>query len=102
MGAIGLSKEDFCSLTPEEYRAVCREYNNAEERRYKTSWEVARMQALIAIKPYTKKNITPQQLLPFPWEEKKERRKTEILTKEEAEKRLLKRLAKNGNTHREN
>ena len=54
------------------------------------AWERARTVAAIAIQPHVKKKLTPQQLLPMPWDKKKQNRKqgpTE-LTAEEKRKRF--------------
>lgn len=41
------------------------------------AWERARIVAAIAIQPHCKKRITPRQLLPLPWDNKKQPRRSE-------------------------
>lgn len=36
---------------------------------YKDDWERMRMLAAIVIQPHLKRKVTPQKLLPFPWED---------------------------------
>lgn len=59
------------------------------------------MLACICIQPYAKKGLTPYSLLPLPWDKGKTRgdvrRKTEILSKQEAMKRLKDVLEKTEN-----
>ena len=54
------------------------------------AWERARTVAAIAIQPHVKKKLTPQQLLPMPWDKKKQNRKqgSTELTAEEKRKRF--------------
>ncbi len=54
------------------------------------AWERARTVAAIAIQPHVKKKLTPQQLLPLPWDKKKQNRKQgpTKLTAEEKRKRF--------------
>lgn len=54
------------------------------------AWERARIVATIAIQPHVKKKITPHQLMPLPWDKKKEipRGEAEKLTAEERRKRF--------------
>ena len=54
------------------------------------AWERAKTVAAIAIQPHVKKKLTPQQLLPMPWDKKKQNRKqgSMALTAEEKRKRF--------------
>jgi hypothetical protein len=47
-----------------------------------------RMMATIALQPHAKGNLTPQKVLPLPWEKKKPMRKAPAVSKEEAKRRF--------------
>lgn len=85
LGCIRLSFDDFCGLTPDEFQEVYDAYHDKEEMRYHGDWERIRMLAAIVIQPYSKKKISPQKLLPFPWEKEHEKKLSghPQLTKEE-------------------
>lgn len=68
LGCIHLSYDDFCRLTPVEFEHVYKEYRDKLEIDRKDDWARMRMLAAIVVQPHLKKKITPQQLLPFPWE----------------------------------
>lgn len=89
---MGLSLDDFCRLTPGEFEAVCKAWHEQREQVTQDNWERMRMSATIGIQPHIKGKITPQKLLPFPWEQhhkaevpavsaKEARRRYEKLTK---------------------
>lgn len=63
-----LSYDDFCRLTPEEFGHACKEYRRMQDAAHRDRWSRMRMLAAITIQPHLKKKITPQGLLPFPWE----------------------------------
>ncbi len=59
------------------------------ESRSRDAWERTRIMAAISIQPHIKNKITPKQLLPMPWDDKKaEMRKPRRLTTEEQRKRF--------------
>lgn len=70
LGRIGLSYDDFCRLLPEEFEQIGKAYSErcAEENRME--WERMRVLATITIQPHVKGKMTPQKLLPFPWEKR--------------------------------
>lgn len=94
---MGLSREDFCSLTVEEFDAVMELYEENETAKYRDRWERARMIAYSAVAPHSKKIRQATDLVRFPWEEKKlkgERKKEKVesevpkMTKEEHHRRI--------------
>lgn len=91
-----MSRADFERSTPEEFNHVCRFYHKEKERMTMERWEQVRTLAAIVIQPHVRKRITPRQLIPLPWDKKKECRdeKPEV-TKDEAKKRFEE-LAKRG------
>ena len=94
LACIGLSYDDFCRLTPEEFGTVSKVYHEYREADFKGEWERMRMLAAITIQPHVKKKITPQALLPFEWD--KQKPKTEFVSKEEDKKRLERRMKNKG------
>lgn len=94
LGAVGLTLDDFCRLTPAEFGAVCQSWRDTEERRMKDAWERMRLLAVITTQPHVKKKLEPKKLLPFPWE-KPEKPKAEVVSREEAKRRFEK-LTKSG------
>lgn len=93
LGNIGLSLDDFCALTPEEYAAVHKAWRERQEEAYRDEWERMRLLAAITVQPHCKKSVNPKKLIPFPWERPK-KKKVEQVSREEAKKRLERRLAK--------
>lgn len=87
---VRLSFDDFCRLTPDEFSAIYKEYQAAQEARYKDEWERMRLLATIAIQPHVKNKLTPQKVLPFSWDEgeKKKQNPAEVLTAAEHRKRF--------------
>lgn len=87
---VGLSFDDFCRLTPDEFSAIYKEYQAAEEARYKDEWERIRLLATIVIQPHVKNKLTPQKVLPFSWDEgeKKKKKPAEVLTADEHRNRF--------------
>ena len=47
-----------------------------------------RMNATIAIQPHIKSKMTPEKLLPFPWEQSKKKAEAPKVSAEEARKRF--------------
>ncbi len=88
MASIGLSLDDFCRLTPGEFEAVCKAWRDYEERMMQDSWERMRMNATITIQPHIKGKMTPERLLPFPWEKSKKKAEAPKVSAEEARKRF--------------
>lgn len=90
LGCIHLSYDDFCRLTPIEFEHIYKEFKDRQDADYKDEWERMRMLAAIVIQPHLKKKVTPQKLLPFPWESatKKQLGKTRQLTAAESLKRF--------------
>lgn len=85
-----MSHDDFCKCTFDEFESICKVWREMNENRYRDAWERARTVAAIVIQPHVKKKITPRQLLPLPWDKKKQPRRSEApeLTAEEKRKRF--------------
>lgn len=68
IGVIGLSLDDACGLTLEEFNAVYDEWNTLETARYRAGWEQARFMAHCALMPNAKKRFLPTDLVQFDWD----------------------------------
>lgn len=90
VGCIGMSYDDFCKCTFSEFESICRSWREMTEGQNRVAWERARTIATIVIQPHIKKRLTPKQLLPLPWDDKKsnQRNKEPELTGEEKLKRF--------------
>ncbi len=88
-----MSLDDFCALTPDEFTAVCTAYGDKAEADMHGDWERMRMLATITIQPHIKGKMTPDRLLPFPWEKKRE--DVPIVGKDEAKARFEALISKN-------
>ncbi|MDD7250580.1 MAG: hypothetical protein PUH21_00990 [Prevotellaceae bacterium] len=91
LGCIHLSYDDFCRLTIDEFQEVYNAYYEKERSQYENGWQRMRMLATITIQPHVRSKITPQRLLPFPWESPKRKTAAEpIVSKEEDLERFKK------------
>ena len=98
-----MSHDDFCRCTFGEFESICKAWRERIEGQNREAWERARTIAAIIIQPHLKKGskITPQQLLPLPWDKLKtyERQKVETsgLTPAERQRRFEEALHRSGN-----
>ena len=87
----------------EEFAAVYKAYVEQRDTDFKDKWQRMRLLATIVIQPHLakKKKITPEKLLPFPWDKKKNPKhsdkKTE-LTPEQQRERMAELVKKLGDT----
>lgn len=90
LGCIGLSFDDFCKLDYDEFESICKAWSENAETAYRDDWERARLMATICIQPHIKKRITPQKLLPLPWDKEMSnpQKKTLQLTPSEKQARF--------------
>lgn len=71
LGCIGLSYDDFCNLYQQEFAAVNKAWYQQQEALQQGEWERTRILAAISIQPHVKKKLTPEKLLPLPWDGKR-------------------------------
>ena len=88
LGCMGLSLEGFCALTPAEFAAACKAYAEEREQGERRSWERMRLLAAVCIQPHIRKRISPQQLIPLPWDKPGRERGKETITAKEGKERL--------------
>ena len=91
LGVAGISFSDFCILTPGEFAQVCRRQREREDELERARWERMRLLAAITVQPHCKKKITPERLLPLPWDKGQGRLKNEKMKmlKESSRERML-------------
>lgn len=102
LGCIRLSYDDFCNMDFQEFAAVYKAYAEQRDFDYKNSWERMRLLAAITIQPHLAKGkkITPEKLLPFPWDKKKvaAAKKAKEITPEQQRRRMEELVKKLGDS----
>ena len=78
-----MSRADFCACTFEEFRAITDAWSAHRDASEHSAWERARIVASISIQPHIHCRITPQRLLPLPWDKKETRPNAQPLTEEQ-------------------
>ena len=70
MGGIGMGYGDFCRLDFDEFSAVYKAYAEQRDANFKDNWQRMRLLAAIVIQPHLDRRhkVTPEKLLPFPWD----------------------------------
>lgn len=85
----------------DDFAAVYKAYAEQRDTDFKDAWQRMRMLATIVIQPHLAKgkSVTPEKLLPLPWDKKKEKRKSEPrMTAEEQRARMAELARKLGDT----
>ncbi len=80
-----MSVEDFDRCTPPEFSAIAGGWMEGEEHHYRTSWEQTRMLAVCILQPYSEKELRPEDVLKFSWEEAAAGKPQRTLSAEEKE-----------------
>ena len=85
-----------------EFAAIYKAYAEQRDTDFKDEWARMRLLATITIQPHLAKGkkVTPEKLLPFPWEKKKTRKrgKSQELTIEQQRARMAELVKKLGDT----
>lgn len=73
LGSIGLSYDDFCRLDFDEFTEIYKSYAEQRDADFKDNWQRMRLLATIIIQPHLDRRhkVTPEKLLPFPWDKSK-------------------------------
>ncbi len=92
---MGMSRKDFCACTPHEFEEAARAFRQWHEAQRHDDWERMRLLACITVQPHVKGRVTPQGLMPLPWDNAGRQHKAAApaVSKEEQRKRF-ERLAK--------
>lgn len=90
VGCVGLSVADFDRLTPDEFSAIADAWQQNRDNADRTAWEIARTSAAILIRPHITRSVTPERLLPLPWDKPaaEAQKKAPRLTKEQQDARF--------------
>lgn len=93
-----LSYDDFCRLDFEEFAAVWKAYAEQRDTNYKDEWQRMRLLATIVIQPHLAKGrkVTPEKLLPFPWDHEKAKKEAPKMSAAQQRKRMEELVAKLG------
>lgn len=96
LGCIGLRYDEFCKMDFDEFAAVYKAYAEQRDAQYKDEWQRMRLLATIVIQPHLAKNkkITPEKLLPFPWDKKTVAREAKREITPEQQRRRMEELVK--------
>ncbi|MBR5652844.1 MAG: hypothetical protein IKX22_02025 [Prevotella sp.] len=100
LGVAGISFSDFCILTPGEFAQVCRRHREHEEELERARWERMRLLAAITVQPHCKKKITPEKLLPLPWDKGRGREKEKMKILKESSRERMMEVARRSATRR--
>ncbi|MGN1211752.1 MAG: hypothetical protein ACI4TM_08695 [Candidatus Cryptobacteroides sp.] len=68
LGRIGMSYDDFCMLTPEEFNAIYDEWRLEQDSIIKGEWERCRWVCYCMIRPYSKRNLRLTDIMKFDWD----------------------------------
>ena len=90
---LGLSYDELYDLTPRSFSNKLLGFNNYQRQLLETSWEQTRLISHSTLSPHSKKKLKPQEILPFPWDDKNKPKK-EIASKEHI-KEVIERYNKN-------
>lgn len=85
---MGMSYHDFALVTPSEFQEAVKAKHEWQAECDKAAWERMRILASIAVQPHIKKRLTPQELLPLPWDNEQEKPPTVVLSKQETADRI--------------
>lgn len=84
----------------DEFAAVYNAYAARRDADFKDEWQRMRLAATLVIQPHLKQKITPERLLPFPWEVQQKRANNgPRMTPDEQRRRMMEvvqRIEKNG------
>jgi len=87
---MGMSREDFCACTPREFEEAARSFRQWDEAQRHDDWERMRLLACIMVQLHVKGRVTPQGLMPLPWDDAGRQKKAAAptMSKEEQRKRF--------------
>ena len=101
LGVIGMSLRDFCSLTPEEWREVCRGWHASRDQASHETWEQTRWLGTVTVQPHVRKRLSPRDLLRLPWDEAVQNKdNAPRMSREERERRMAAAIRRMGATYK--
>lgn len=93
---MGMSRSDFERCTPSEFKSIWVKWKDRQEALSKESWEQLRWLMLTNLQPHSKKTLTLEDVLKFPWDNKKTSTAQPPQSQEEIQARFDKAKAKYG------
>jgi hypothetical protein len=84
---LGLSYDNLYDLTPRSFENKLKGFKKYNEQVSQNNWEQTRMIVHAVLLPHSKQKIKPQELMPFPWDNKV-KIKREVASKEHIQKVL--------------
>lgn len=93
--------DDFCRCTPAEFSAIAKRWMEMRQQQRREQWEQTRMTCLCLLQPYSKKKLTPRDVMRFDWDNEpkethEEEQPREQLTTEEIKRRYREAMEKRG------
>ena len=93
--------DDFCRCTPAEFSAIAKRWMEMRQQQHREQWEQTRMTCLCLLQPYSKKKLTPRDVMRFDWDNEpkethEEEQPREQLTTEEIKRRYREAMEKRG------
>lgn len=85
---LGLRPVDFEGMDKDEFEAACASFADHEEQAERSRWERARTLGLMSLQPWSRTRLTPEKVLPFPWDMKAPEPERVTMTKAERRKRM--------------
>ena len=68
VGSMGMSLDDFSSMTPHEFTGVFRSWHRTH---VEQPWEQTRLVACCLLQPWSKKKLRPEDVMRFEWDKKR-------------------------------
>jgi hypothetical protein len=81
---MGMGYNELYDLTPRTFNNKLIGFNSYQERIMQDNWEQTRLIIHSTLSPHIKKRISPKEVLPFPWDDKR-KRKPKIASREHIE-----------------
>ena len=69
---MGLSYDELYDLTPRSFNNQLQGFNDYQEQLIQVGWEQTRTIVHSCLAPHSKKKLKPKEILPFPWDNKRE------------------------------
>ena len=88
-----LSYVELYDLTPRSFNNKLVGYYNKIEQSSQNSWEQTRMIVHATFLPHSKKKVKPEEVMPFPWDKKRKKKKAKKVLRPNPEelKKILER-----------
>lgn len=91
---MGMRLDDWCRLDVDDFNSAVKAWNEMRDGDEHGRWNRMRILASIVIQPHVKGKMSPERLLPLPWDKKKGKKAPKETLSAEAQKERLKELLK--------